>query len=209
MICIGDHPSVARFRGLGDLTPEQIAPLFETRQPVTHAQLDLAVAAWHAFRHPDPTALETLLATDTSALPFMAAALRRHLQQFPSVRNGLGHTEQQAMYAVAAGIRDAASLFRNHLDQEEAPFLGDWTFWGYLKKLAAGSHPLLHLDSPADADRFAESTFTLTDTGRLVLDGNADFVHLNGIDTWLGGVHLQGSTAAWRWDEAAGRLRGD
>jgi hypothetical protein len=31
-------------------------------------------------------------------------------------------------------------------------------------------------------------------------------VRLNGIDRWLGGVHLQGGEAAWRWDADAGRL---
>jgi hypothetical protein len=39
-----------------------------------------------------------------------------------------------------------------------------------------------------------------------VLAGEADHVRLNGIDRWLGGVHLEGDEAAWRWDAAAGRL---
>ena len=38
----------------------------------------------------------------------------------------------------------------------------------------------------------------LTDVGRKLLDGQADWVRLNGIDRWLGGVHLQGAEAAWR-----------
>jgi hypothetical protein len=37
--------------------------------------------------------------------------------------------------------------------------------------------------------------------GRRVLRGEADHVALNGIDRWVGGVHLRGPAARWRWDE--------
>jgi hypothetical protein len=41
-----------------------------------------------------------------------------------------------------------------------------------------------------------------TPAGRRVLRGEADHVALNGIDRWVGGVHLHGTAAArWRWDE--------
>ena len=43
-------------------------------------------------------------------------------------------------------------------------------------------------------------------TGREVLAGQDDWVRIRGIDRWLGGVHLHGPEAAWRWDAAAGRL---
>jgi hypothetical protein len=33
-----------------------------------------------------------------------------------------------------------------------------------------------------------------------VLEGQADQIALNGIDRWIGGVHLQGHQVAWRWD---------
>jgi hypothetical protein len=34
-----------------------------------------------------------------------------------------------------------------------------------------------------------------------VLDGAADHDSLNGIDRWIGGVHLEGPSPEWRWDE--------
>jgi len=49
--------------------------------------------------------------------------------------------------------------------------------------------------------------YWITDTGREVLAGRADQVRLNGINRWLGGVHLVGNEALWRWDERAGGLR--
>jgi hypothetical protein len=32
------------------------------------------------------------------------------------------------------------------------------------------------------------------------LAGRSDYLRLAGIDRWLGGVHLKGADAAWRWD---------
>ena len=38
-----------------------------------------------------------------------------------------------------------------------------------------------------------------------MLRGDADFVELNGLDLWLGGVHLSPNNL-WRWDESAERI---
>jgi hypothetical protein len=46
----------------------------------------------------------------------------------------------------------------------------------------------------------------LTELGETVRKGEADFVALNGIDLWLGGVHLEDKNNLWRWDEQSGTL---
>jgi hypothetical protein len=33
------------------------------------------------------------------------------------------------------------------------------------------------------------------------LAGEADHLALNGVDRWIGGVHLAGPDSPWRWDE--------
>ena len=40
-----------------------------------------------------------------------------------------------------------------------------------------------------------------TPDGTRVLRGEADHVALNGLDRWVGGVHLQGTRPPWRFDE--------
>ena len=52
------------------------------------------------------TVRQRFIATDTSALPFIAASLRRHLEQFPSADNGLSRTERQALSV----LRDQGSF---------------------------------------------------------------------------------------------------
>ena len=47
----------------------------------------------------------------------------------------------------------------------------------------------------------AATRLRLTADGRRVLGGEADHVRLNGVDRWVGGVHLAGPGSPWRWDE--------
>jgi len=42
--------------------------------------------------------------------------------------------------------------------------------------------------------------------GRAVLEGKRDAVEINGIDRWLGGVHLVVGQV-WRWDEENGTIK--
>ena len=202
---------------LGPMDPDRLRDLFPKRVPVTDPQLELACEAWAAFRAPDPTAIVRLLEGDTSALPFLAGALRRHLQQFPSVKNGLSRSESQILEALADGPRTLKDAFvASHGEREEALFLGDVIWLGYVAELGAGAEPLVTLDdgSPIVVPRRAQEAGELwprsaciTEAGRATLEGRRDRVRTAGIDRWLGGVHLEGREARWRWDEAARTLR--
>ena len=59
----------------------------------------------------------------------------------------------------------------------------------------------------ANSSDFWEGEAALTETGREVLEGGKDRVEINGIDRWLGGVHLSGGGARWRWYESNRLLR--
>jgi hypothetical protein len=43
------------------------------------------------------------------------------------------------------------------------------------------------------------SILKLTTLGRRAPSGREDAVKINGIDRWIGGVHLQGTRVRWRW----------
>jgi hypothetical protein len=188
---------------LGRSTPERLVERFGERSPVSTDQLALAAAAWNAFRSPDPTAIAALLADDTVELPYLADALTRHLEQFPSVANGLSRSEHQALQVISRGATTVGDAYvASHHELEDPIWLGDSTFVAYLEGLAAGDHPLVAM-SPGEREQMSRAV-GLTDAGRDVLEGCEDRVRLNGIDRWLGGVHLRGREAAWRWD-AIGR----
>ena len=198
LICIASYPGLDRFFGLGQLTADQLAPLADSRASVTDDQFRLAQAAWNAFTSPDPTDIERLIGSGASALPFIAAALRRHLEQFPSVDSGVSRTERQAFSMLnEQGSLPRRQLFSGVQRLEEQVFMGDSSFYRLMRELSSARHPLI---------QESQSELTLTEAGRDVIEGRADHIDLNGIDRWLGGVHLQGDAAAWRWDRASGRL---
>jgi hypothetical protein len=200
LICIGEYPGVPGFRGLGELRAEQLAPLLDTRRDVTPPQFQLAQAAWQAFTGSDPVFIENILITDTPPLPFLAGALQRLLEEFPSTRNGLARSEEQALRAAAElGSTSAGGLFLAIQDMEQRSFVGDLSFWRILTRLAAEPHPLLRISADT-ADRFSQRIVDITELGRQVLAGNEDYVRLGGVDKWIGGVHLQGSESRWRWN---------
>ena len=54
LICIGAFPAVPNFTGLGQLTPDQLASLLDSRHPVSDDEVELGSRAWVRFCAPDP-----------------------------------------------------------------------------------------------------------------------------------------------------------
>ena len=190
---------------------------FDARRDLTQPQWDAAAVAWTAFRAPDPAALASL--EHAGMWPTLRASLRRHLQQFPSVRDGLSRTERQTLSALAETPRAPRAAFgASNFEVEEAIFMGDLGWWFHIRTLITGPCPLLRVvgDAPTDfndpdwwRDDESAPTLAVTDDGRQVLEGKADRIALNGLDRWLGGVHLVAGGPMWRWDEARGTLAPD
>lgn len=197
LVCIDGFPGVARFRGLGDLTPAQLAAAGDGAVPVTAPMLDSGRRAWAAFTADDPSSLASLVREGTPALPLMGVALRRHLQEFPWVGTGLSLTERLILEAVAAGCDTPGRAFGHLQDAEVTPWLGDLMLWPIVARLGEGAFPAL---SPFAGPR---EPVRLTDTGRALLAGESDWVALNGLDRWVGGVRLEGRRAHWRYDQKA------
>ena len=86
MITTDRFPGIVRFNGLGQLSPRQLKSLWDSATPVTAEQRTLGVTAWQAFRADRPEALAALAAQGDLALPFLARALKRHLQDLPWTR---------------------------------------------------------------------------------------------------------------------------
>jgi len=70
-----------------------------------------AITAWIAVTSADPRALPFLVKR-IKAMPFLAGALERHLEEFPDPTSGLSRTERQILAAIARGVSDQAELVK-------------------------------------------------------------------------------------------------
>ena len=201
LICIDSFPGHPRFAGLGELSPTEMASLWPRRVPVTAAHVALGRRLWDTFVAPDPRMFADLvLRGDTRELPFAGAALRRFLEDYPAVGSGLSRSERQILGVVRDGSRDPTAAFRAAAAREERVFMGDLTFFRIVDGMTAGRAPLLSFTGERDAGVPRSGELTLTDAGHAVLDGRADHIDLNGIDRWMGGVHL--TDGRYRWTGA-------
>jgi hypothetical protein len=200
LVSIGSFPGRPSFKGMGELTPRELAPLFDARRPVTDAQFALAREAWDAFRSATPEALDGLRRGDTSALPFLAPALERFLQEYPWTNDGLSRTERQLFRQAGDGVSLAAVFPRMHQD-EIAYYVTDLSLASMADELSRTSPALLTL-GPSNGGGPLQRHVGLTAAGRAVLDGKQDRVAICGIDRWLGGVHVRRGGVVWRWDPA-------
>ena len=219
LICAGEFPGFELFNGFGELSPEQMATFWGTQHEITPGEIKLAGDSWKAFTSDNPKTIEKIIDGDCSVMPYLSNALKRFLQQYPSVQNGLNRTEKQIMRAVNAGASKLTDIFIAVADMEERPFMGDTSLWQYIHNLAVCPVPLLNVEGPeqlanlSKVDREAPTKkelrkweISITEIGKKVLADEEDFISLNGIDRWLGGVHLQGKDSRWRWDDTIQKL---
>ncbi|MEO8194737.1 MAG: DUF1835 domain-containing protein [Gemmatimonadales bacterium] len=197
---------------LGTLAPDAFPQLNESRTEVSEEMLALARRAWTAFRSDDPRELERVARGDTSALKFLAGALERELEELPSVFNGLSRSESQVLEAIAHGPLSFNEVFKRCAIREERIFCGDVVMARYIERMSRKRTPLLAypsgdaIDAPRteeDSRAFRNAEMALTTAGREVLSGDKDWIEMGGSDRWLGGVHLDGEAARWRWDSEA------
>jgi hypothetical protein len=204
LICIGEFPGVNRFIGLGQLSPGQLATLLPLRRPVTPGQIRLAARTWDALRAGDPFALAGIGRMRSRALPFLPAAVRRYLAEYPSIRNGLSRTEQLGLEAIASGADTPKEAFPLVQARERRPYMGDTMFYAALRGLASPRFPAIagrdgRLPRLGDP-RFADHPIRLTDTGRRLLSHEIDWCAVSGVTRQIGGVTLRGPRPRWRWD---------
>lgn len=190
IINITQFPGVKIFNGIGQLPPVAMRVLWDKFKDITPEQYTIGQQAWTALQSSTPQALRDLIATGTPELPTMAIALDRHLKQLPCKQNGLNLTENLTLQILKEkGSMNAARLFgwyTNHY--EPLTFMGDTIYWQVLKGLASAKHPAIVLDQQGDKPK--QWQIKINDIGYKLLMGKADWLELNNIDYWVGGIHI-------------------
>lgn len=193
------------------LSASRLNELDEKRSRVTEEQLELARRAWKSFGSDDPSAISRLLEASTSALPYLALALGRHLEEFPAVGSGLSRSEREALTAIENGHNTPVAAFLEVAKKQYSIFLGDSIFYSYLERLSGKKNPLVTwkdgtaVVSPTaeHAREFVDGELVVTALGRDIVAGNRDWQTINTQSRWLGGVEIAPGGEGWRWDPSA------
>jgi Domain of unknown function (DUF1835) len=190
--------------GIGMLNPDQLRahpePFF-----LNQAAIDTLDRAWTAVTDSSPFQLIEFLASAPGPLPFLHRSLQSLMVRFPDVESGLSLWEFEILRQVVEKGPTAVKVIGftiirliNHLD-----CVGDAYLFNRLKRLGGPSltQPLVSLSG--NLSEMRETEVIPTETGLAVLDGDANAVMLNGIDDWVGGIHLD-SVAGNVWFQSEG-----
>ncbi|WP_339466989.1 DUF1835 domain-containing protein [Pseudomonas lurida] len=193
-------PGVERFIGIGQLAPDLLAWLWPQRRLIDDDAVHLAKRAWAAYCAPSPESLAQLAHGTHSALPLLAPALLRQLQELPGIRDGLSLTERLALtYIAEAGLVPFGRVFAELMSKREPlPFLGDMMFHALMRPLIDGKQPLL-IETQVDRD-WPRRELALTPLGYQVLSGDAYWLEHASHERWVGGVCLSPGRPHWAID---------
>ena len=183
---------------LAQMPDEDFAGLPNKRHLVSDAQKAYASRAWRAFCSDRSALFGVLDDKAASPLPFIRPALERLLQEYPDSQHGLPLSIYRPLRSLLDQGATIGGLFRIMQDAEAARFMGDMSFSLWMDELGCASYPLISGDGIAYCKRsdytdlrdyFAQDII-LTDHGRDVVSGSKSHVEMNGINRWIGGVHL-------------------
>lgn len=163
---------------VGKMSPKRMRELFAARSAVTDTQLHEAKHAWVAFTSSDPS---RILSASTGKLRFLAAAVRRQLEEYPWVDDELSRLERRVLDLLERGPLPWTRVFTG-ID-EDPIYLGDLVLRWHLARMA--QEGLLEERGGLWAPKSRRRT--------------------KRVPRWLGGVRVD-EQCPWRWDPAAGKL---
>ena len=149
LLCLDAFPGIVPFNGLGQLRPDQMASLYDRRQPITTAQFRFAEIVDRAFALQDTTLFTELSQTTNAPLPWVPAAVARWLQERPGPTTGLGKLETLALEAVRSGCDTPNEIFAAAAAADTVPqYWGGITLWAKINALADRRPPLVRIEEP-------------------------------------------------------------
>jgi len=196
---------------LGAFNEEKIRSIRSWRE-LEASDLDALSKIWQAVSSPTPGQLIAFCAPETRHPAVLKETLRAFMARYPAPDTGLNLwdglllqncRERQRKGARIVGDTLSAGWDLDTPDHADILYLFDRLrrlghrrlahplvdYWGEPWAVWAVDHPM----------RWTE--FAITDAGRRVLVGQANFVALNGIDDWVGGVHLSSKEGKlWYFD---------
>jgi hypothetical protein len=191
-------------RSMGELNPDIIRDHCPPPRALTDIELEELRRAWRVYTSNDPAALMDY-AAGTSPLRFLHEGLSAVLLRYPDRRSGLGVIDETPLRNVKRFGQKPIRLVAEAMIRNESPDHWDHLYVFYrLLRMADLETPLLTLTGRPQFvfaipppqrltvihKMICDGEVKLTPFGEAVLAGEANSVHENGIQDWIGGVHL-------------------
>ncbi len=187
-----------RVLSMGELAPESIRNYCPEPHQLDFQDVEELRRTWRVYTSDDPTALSKYV-TGGSPMPILHRALGQLLYRYPDVRSGVGVWDERLLHYTLEEGPAAAGVIGFTMGYNESP---DRVGSEYLFRRLIGMGNV-ELTSPLISVTGSTRTLwgcevRLTAFGQSVLSGKANNVHENGIDDWIGGVHLRKHSVTFR-----------
>jgi len=180
--------------GMGELAPGEIAEHPEPRQVSARGMTELR-RVWTALTAPNPAGLVEYLAESDVAFPRLQRSLGELVRRFPEVGTGLGDWDMELLRNSLEAGPDSIRIVAQTIISQSGRLdpVGDTYLFWRLRRLANPRLPYPPLRLRGEASAGTRFEVEVTPAGVDILEGRRNFVHLNGIDEWIAGIHLQSS----------------
>ena len=111
LVCPEKIIGMPNFRGLGELSPQQLTDLLPTKVKLKQADLNLATCAWALYVENNPVAISNFLQEDFGNLSLLKKALQAHLLRFPDPTTQLNYIEEVLLAIINAGIHTKSAIY--------------------------------------------------------------------------------------------------
>ena len=112
------------------------------------------------------------------------------LEEYPNTKNGLSRSAHQALLTISKGIENPKEIFQNSQKYEKQKFMGDVIFWKILDDFI--ENQLIHSQKNGQI-------LQITPLGQQILNGEINYLHIKGIERWIGGTQLSNDNV-WCWN---------
>lgn len=110
LVCSGRVKGEKEFKGLAELTPEQLRNHYENKIKLSDEDINLMSSLWRIYCGKDHNLLRPFI-VKKSSFPYLSNCLKAHLQRFPDSETGLSTLELHTLKMIA----DHTIKSRRHL----------------------------------------------------------------------------------------------
>lgn len=198
------------------ISPENSEMVEIERVSVDEKKSVLLRELWAAIRSKNPVPLYQMLSVAGEIHEIFEKNIRKILEDFPSVENGLSRTEAVILSLIEKGYCTHRMLFAELHNRRDALPTDYWLIGSIIASFGnchdkildgvpGGQFNLSMHDDRAAYTTWMNGEWKLTETGRSIIEGKIDLSACHEINRWVGGVHLT-NDALWRWDARSEKL---